>query len=108
MDRNQLAKALYKDFKELLQPEFTIDWREKQFLLGLYLEVMSFDNTNKLIARQSSKTNRRLKKLAEENKELREIIQKYHEEEMERQDREMMDYLIKEEEKFNDYSFMED
>ena len=47
-------------------------------------------------------------RLKDEVKRLNKIIDKYHEEEMERRDREMMDYLIKDEERFNDYSFMED
>ena len=46
--------------------------------------------------------------LKDEVKRLNNIIDEYHKEEMLRQEDEMMDYLIKEEEKFNDYSFMED
>lgn len=41
-------------------------------------------------------------------KELEKRIQEYSDAEMQRQEDEMMDYLIKEEEKFNDYSFMEE
>ena len=46
--------------------------------------------------------------LKNEVKRLNNIIDEYHEEEMLRQEDEMMDYLIKDEERFNDYSFMED
>ena len=46
--------------------------------------------------------------LKDEVKRLNNVIDEYHEEEMLRQEDEMMDYLIKDEERFNDYSFMED
>ena len=46
--------------------------------------------------------------LKDEVKRLNKVIDKYHEEEIQRQEDEMMDYLIKDEERFNDYSFMED
>ena len=46
--------------------------------------------------------------LKNEVKRLNNVIDEYHEEKMLRQEAEMMDYLIKDEERFNDYSFMED
>ena len=46
--------------------------------------------------------------LKDEVKRLNNVIDEYHEEEMLRQEDEMMDYLIKDEKCFNDYSFMED
>ena len=97
MSDTKLRQALIKDFKELLVEEFTTDWKAQRFLIEMYLSVMSLDNTMKLF-----------NKLNEENKELRNTINEYAEEELQRQEDEMMDYLIKEEEKFNDYSFMED
>ena len=44
-----LTQALNKDFKELLQPEFTTNWKAERFLIGMYLSVMSLDNTMKFI-----------------------------------------------------------
>lgn len=41
-------------------------------------------------------------------KDLEKRIQEYSDAEMQREEDEWMDYLIKEEEKFNDYSFMEE
>lgn len=97
MSDTKLRQALIKDFKELLVEEFTTDWKAQRFLIEMYLSVMNLDNTMKLF-----------NKLNEENKELKNTINEYAEEELQRQEDEMMDYLIKEEEKFNDYSFMED
>ena len=48
------------------------------------------------------------KDLKEKIKELEKMIQEYSDAEMQREEDEWMDYLIKEEEKFNDYSFMEE
>ena len=45
----KLKQAIYEDFKELLVEEFTIDWEAKRFLIELYLEAMSLDNTIKFI-----------------------------------------------------------
>ena len=97
MSDTKLRQALIKDFKELLVEEFTTDWKAQRFLIEMYLSVMSLDNTIELF-----------NKLNEENKKLRNTINEYAEEELQRQEDEMMDYLIREEEKFNDYSFMED
>ena len=97
MSDTKLRQALIKDFKELLVEEFTTDWKAQRFLIEMYLSVMSLDNTIELF-----------NQLNEENKKLRNTINEYAEEELQRQEDEMMDYLIKEEEKFNDYSFMED
>ena len=97
MSDTKLRQAILKDFKELLVEEFTTDWKSQRFLIEMYLSVMSLDNTIELF-----------NKLNEENKKLRNTINEYAEEELQRQEDEMMDYLIKEEEKFNDYSFMED
>jgi hypothetical protein len=46
---DKLKQALLKDFEELLQEEFTIDWRVKRVMIKLYLSVMSLDNTMKLL-----------------------------------------------------------
>lgn len=46
--------------------------------------------------------------LLQENERLNKIIEEYSDAEMQREEDEWMDYLIKEEEKFNDYSFMEE
>ena len=46
--------------------------------------------------------------LITENEQLKKTIEEYSKEEQQRQEDEMMDYLIREEEKFNDYSFLED
>ena len=97
MSDTKLRQAILKDFKELLVEEFTTDWKSQRFLIEMYLSVMSLDNTMKLF-----------NKLNEENKKLRNTINEYAEEELQRQEDEMIDYLIKEEEKFNDYSFMEE
>ena len=50
MNKEQkIRKALLKDFKELLQPEFTIDWKIEQFKIEMYLRVMNLDNLIKII-----------------------------------------------------------
>ncbi len=45
MNKEQMVKqALLKDFKELLQPEFTTNWKSERFLIEMYLSVMRLDN----------------------------------------------------------------
>ena len=44
-----LAQAILKDFKELLVPEFTTNWKAERFFIEMCLSVMSLDNTMKLI-----------------------------------------------------------
>lgn len=45
MNKEQRVKqALLKDFKELLQPEFTTNWKSERFLIEMYLSVMRLDN----------------------------------------------------------------
>lgn len=44
-----LRQALKKDFDELLQPEFTTNWKAERFLIKMYLSVMRLDNTIELI-----------------------------------------------------------
>ena len=49
-----LTQALLEDFKELLQPEFTTNWKAERFLIEMYLSVMRLDNTMKLINKGES------------------------------------------------------
>jgi hypothetical protein len=46
---DKLKQALLKDFEELLQEEFTIDWRVRRVIIKLYLSVMSLDNTMQML-----------------------------------------------------------
>ena len=46
---DKLRQAILKDFKELLVPEFTTNWKAERFLIEMYLSVMRLDNTMKLI-----------------------------------------------------------
>ena len=50
-----LSQALLEDFKELLQPEFTTNWKAERFLIEMYLSVMRLDNTMKLIKKMEGK-----------------------------------------------------
>lgn len=49
-----LTQALLEDFKELLQPGFTTNWKTERFLIEMYLSVMRLDNTMKLINKGES------------------------------------------------------
>lgn len=49
MNEDKLRQAILKDFKELLVDEFTTNWKAERFLIGMYLSVMSLDNTMKFI-----------------------------------------------------------
>ena len=49
MSEDELRQAILKDFKELLVPEFTTNWKAERFFIEMYLSVMSLDNTMKLI-----------------------------------------------------------
>jgi hypothetical protein len=46
---DKLKQALLKDFEELLQEEFTTDWKAQRILIEMYLSVMSLENTMKLL-----------------------------------------------------------
>ena len=50
-----LAQAILKDFKELLVPEFTTNWKAERFFIEMCLSVMSLDNTMKLIKKSEGK-----------------------------------------------------
>ena len=50
-----LAQAILKDFKELLVPEFTTNWKAERFFIEMCLSVMSLDNTMKLIKKLEGK-----------------------------------------------------
>ena len=50
-----LAQAILKDFKELLVPEFTTNWKAERFFIEMYLSVMSLDNTMKLRKKSEGK-----------------------------------------------------
>lgn len=55
MNKEQKIKqALLKDFKELLQPEFTTNWESERFLIEMYLSVMKLDNLMKVISKSDS------------------------------------------------------
>lgn len=51
---NRIKQALLKDFKELLQPEFTTNWKSERFLIEMYLSVMRLDNLMKVIDKGDS------------------------------------------------------
>ena len=55
MNEDKLRQAILKDFKELLVPEFTTNWKAERFLIEMYLSVMSLDNTMKLIKKSEGK-----------------------------------------------------
>lgn len=50
-NENRIKQALLKDFKELLQPEFTTNWKSERFLIKMYLSVMRLDNLMKALER---------------------------------------------------------
>lgn len=79
-----------KNEKEMLETEIERLEKEKQDLIKKYFEVKN-ENV----------------KLKKERKELINTINEYSREAMEREERELMEYLCEEEEKFNDYSFMD-
>ena len=56
---DKLRQAILKDFKELLVPEFTTNWKAEIFLIEMYLSVMSLDNTMKLINEKEGKNDRK-------------------------------------------------
>ena len=55
MNEDKLRQAILKDFKELLVPEFTTNWKAERFFIEMYLSVMSLDNTMKLIKKSEGK-----------------------------------------------------
>ena len=55
MSEDELRQAILKDFKELLVPEFTTNWKAERFFIEMYLSVMSLDNTMKLIKKSEGK-----------------------------------------------------
>jgi len=46
----KLIKAIRADFKELYQPRYTTDYKAKQTLINIELDIMSFENTKKLLS----------------------------------------------------------
>ena len=79
-----------KNEKEMLESEIERLEKEKQDLIKKYFEVKN-ENV----------------KLKKERKELINTINEYSREAMEREERELMEYLCEDEERFNDYSFMD-
>lgn len=51
----RIKQAILKDFKKLLQPEFTTNWKSERFLIEMYLSVMSLENTMKEILKGENK-----------------------------------------------------
>lgn len=49
INENKLRQAILSDFENLLVAEFTADWKNKRFLIEMYLSVMNLDNTKKFI-----------------------------------------------------------
>lgn len=54
-NENRIKQAILKDFKKLLQPEFTTNWKSERFLIEMYLSVMSLENTMKEILKGENK-----------------------------------------------------
>jgi hypothetical protein len=52
-NEKRLKRALLKDFKELLKPEFTTAWKTERIMIGMYLGVMSLENTMKAISKDA-------------------------------------------------------
>lgn len=50
-NEKRLKRALLKDFKELLKPEFTTAWKTERIMIEMYLGVMSLENTMKAISK---------------------------------------------------------
>lgn len=93
-----------KEEKEVLVSEIE---RLKQEKWDLELEIKGYvEHKDKLIKKyfEIKSENEKLKK---ERKELINTINEYSREAMEIEERELMDYLCKDEERFNDYSFMD-
>lgn len=53
-NESRIKQALLKDFKKLLQPEFTTNWESERFLIEMYLSVMRLDNLMKVISKVGS------------------------------------------------------
>jgi chromosome segregation ATPase len=79
-----------KNEKEMFEQEIDKLKKEKHDLIKKYFEMKN--------------ENAKLKK---ERKELINTINEYSREAMEREERELMEYLSEDEERFNDYSFMD-
>lgn len=79
-----------KNEKEMLESEIERLEKEKHDLIKKYFEVKSEND-----------------KLKKERKEFINTINEYSREAMEREEKELMEYLCKDEERFNDYSFMD-
>jgi hypothetical protein len=43
-----IKEVLKKDFNNLYQERFTMDWRDQRLVRGLEIDVMSLDNLEKL------------------------------------------------------------
>lgn len=93
-----------KEEKEVLVNEIE---RLKQEKWDLELEIKGYvEHKDKLIKKYFEIKNEN-EKLKKERKELINTINEYSREAMEIEERELMDYLCKDEERFNDYSFMD-
>ena len=93
-----------KDEKEMLESEIA---RLKQEKWDLEQEIKGYlEHKDDLIKKYFEVKSENVK-LKKERKELINTIDEYAREAMEREERELMDYLCKDEERFNDYSFMD-
>jgi hypothetical protein len=64
---NNLKEALIKDFKQLLQKEFTTDWKIQRMVRELEIGVMSLDNTEALINQKEKELLGKVEKAIGEN-----------------------------------------
>ena len=93
-----------KNEKEMLESEIE---RLKKEKWNLEQEIKGYVEHKDELIKKYFEIKSENEKLKKERKELINTINEYSREAMEREERELMEYLCKDEERFNDYSFME-
>ena len=93
-----------REEKEVLVSEIE---RLKQEKWDLELEIKGYVEHKDKLIKQYFEIKSENEKLKKERKELINTINEYSREAMEREERELIDYLCKDEERFNDYSFID-
>ena len=93
-----------KNAKEKLDSEIA---RLKQEKWNLELEIKGYVEHKDDLIKKYFEIKSENEKLKKERKELINTINEYSRGAMEREERELMEYLCKDEERFNDYSFID-
>ena len=93
-----------KNEKEMLESEIE---RLKVEKYNLELEIKGYVEHKDDLIKKYFRLKGENEKLKKERLELINTINEYSREAMEREEQELMEYLIKDEERFNDYSFLD-